>query len=392
MSLRIRMLQFGEDPSDFLRVADEVFRGDPAWVAPLEMELRERLDPAKNPFFQHAEGAAWVAYRDGRPVGRITAQVDQEHLRLHGDEAGFFGFFQTVDDEEVAHGLLRETERWLAERGMRRMRGPFSLSINEESGMLVEGFSRPPYVMMPHDRPWQAGLAESYGLRKVKDLYAWEYDSGRTPKRVLRAWEQVQQMSEVTFRSISLRHLARDVRVIMEIFNDAWSENWGFVPATEAEVDKLARDLLLVLDPHISFIVEIEGEPAAMCVCLPNVNESLAGLGSRPSPLGWARLLWRLKVRRPSSARLMLLGLKRRYWTHKRYGVLSAAMFVELEKRAVPRGYLRGELGWTLEDNRRINTAIRLMGARRTKRYRIFEKPIGEDSAEGRGTREEPSS
>ena len=377
MSVEVRELKLGQDRLDpFLQVADEVFRGDPAWVPPLEMELRERLDPSKNPFFQHAEGTAWVAWRDGRPVGRITAQIDREHLRVHDDGAGFFGFFQTVDDEEVAHALLAEAERWLALRGMARMRGPFSLSINEESGMLVEGFERPPFIMMPHDRPWQAGHAERYGLHKVKDLFAWEYDSGNTPKRVLAAWEKVRQMPEVCIRSVSMRHLSRDVRIIMEIFNDAWSENWGFVPATEPEVDKMARDLLLVLDPHISFIVEIDGAPAAMCICLPNVNECIADLGGRPSPLGWLKLLWRLKVRRPGSARLMLLGLKRKYWTHKRYGLLSAAMFVELEKRAVPRGYVRGELGWTLEDNRRINTAIRLMGAKQTKRYRIFEKTV----------------
>ena len=379
MTVEVRELKLGQDPLDpFLQVADEVFRGDPAWVPPLEMELRERLDPRKNPFFQHAVGTAWVAWRDGRPVGRITAQIDREHLRVHDDGAGFFGFFQTVDDEEVAHALLAEAERWLEARGMQRMRGPFSLSINEESGMLVEGFERPPFIMMPHDRPWQAGLAERYGLAKVKDLFAWEYESGNTPKRVISAWEKVRQMPEVRTRSVSMRHLSRDVRIIMEIFNDAWSENWGFVPATEAEVDKMARDLLLVLDPHISFIVEIDGEPAAMCICLPNVNECLADLGGRPSPLGWLKLLWRLKVRRPGSARLMLLGLKRKYWTHKRYGLLSAAMFVELEKRAVPRGYVRGELGWTLEDNRRINTAIRLMGAKQTRRYRIFEKAVSQ--------------
>ncbi len=375
--MEIRELKLGQDPLDpFLQVADEVFRGDAAWVPPLQMELRDRLDPASNPFFRHAEGTAWVAWRDGRPVGRITAQIDREHLRVHDDGAGFFGFFQTVDDEEVAHALLAEAERWLAARGMQRMRGPFSLSINEESGMLVEGFERPPFIMMPHDRPWQAGLAERYGLRKIKDLYAWEYESGNTPQRVVRAWEKVRQMPEVNIRSISTRQLSRDVRIVMEIFNDAWSQNWGFVPATEEEVDKMAKDLLLVLDPHISFIVEVAGEPAAMCICLPNVNECIADLGGRPSPLGWLKLLWRLKVRRPGSARLMLLGLHRKYWTHKRYGLLSAAMFVELEKRAVPRGYLRGELGWTLEDNRRINTAIRLMGAKQTKRYRIFEKAI----------------
>ncbi|UCF47519.1 MAG: hypothetical protein JSU89_10115 [Myxococcales bacterium] len=377
MSVEIKQHQPGKDLKDFIRVAFEVYRDDPAWVPPLNMEITDRLTPEKNPFFEHAEVALFTAWKDGNPVGRISAQIDHEHLRIHEDNVGFFGFFDTIDDQEVASALVAAAEKWLAARGITVMRGPLSLSINEETGMLVEGFESPPTIMSPHHRWYQGALAEGAGLQKVKDCYGWSYDVVPAPPRVQKAWDTINSLPEVRFRSVRPRMLKKEVHDILDVFNDAWQHNWGFVPATDAEAKKMAADLQLILDKELSFFAEIDGQPVAICVCLPNLNEAIFDLNGKLSPVNIAKLLWRLKIRRPKSARLMLLGIRTEFRGKKRYAPLALAVIGELVRRGLKQGYEWAELGWTLEDNRLINTAIQSMGAKIYKRYRLFEKPIG---------------
>ncbi len=376
MSLQIQQFAPGTHLNEFIGVQREVFRGDPHYIPPLDFELRERVSPKKNPFFEHAEGTLFVAKKDGRLVGRCSAQICQEHLRAHDDAAGFFGFFDTIDDQDVATALLSRAEKWLGERGMKTMRGPFSLSINEESGTLVEGFDSPPVIMMPHSREWQGGLAEAYGLQKSKDLLAWKYNTEAPPPRVKRAWEAMNALPEVSFRSVDMKNLRRELDLVIEIFNDAWADNWGFVPSTEAEVNALAELLQYILDPRMAFFVEVKGEPVGMVVCLPNINEATRDLNGKLAPFGWAKLVWRLKVQKVRSARLMLLGIKQKMRGVKRYGALSTAMYAELVIRA-GEYYDWAELGWTLEDNKLINLGIRGMRAKVYKKYRVYEKAIG---------------
>ena len=377
MSIEIKQHQPGKDLKDFIQVAFEVYRDDPAWVAPLNMEITDRLTPEKNPFFEHAEVALFTAWKDGKAVGRISAQIDHEHLRIHQDNAGFFGFFDTVDDQEVASALVAAAEEWLVSRGMTVMRGPFSLSINEETGLLVEGFDSPPAIMMAHHRSYQEALAEGAGLQKVKDCYAWKYHVVPAPPRAQKAWETINSLPEVRFRSVHPRNLKKEVRDILDVFNDAWQHNWGFVPATDAEAKKMAADLQLILDKEISFFAEIDGQPVAICVCLPNLNEVIADFQGKLNPVTIGKLIWRLKIRGPKSARLMLLGVRTELRGKKRYAPLATAVIAELVRRGLKEGYDWAELGWTLEDNRLINAAIRSMGAKIYKRYRLFEKPIG---------------
>ena len=360
-----------------IQVAFEVYRDDPAWVPPLHMEISDRLSPKKNPFFEHAEVALFTAWKDGKAVGRISAQIDHEHLRIHQDNAGFFGFFDTLDDQEVASALVAAAEEWLVGRGMTVMRGPFSLSINEETGMLVEGFDSPPTIMMSHHHSYQEALAEGAGLQKVKDCYGWKYDVVAAPARAQKAWEAINSLPEVRFRSVSPRSLKKEVRDILDVFNDAWQHNWGFVPATDAEAKKMAADLQLILDKELSFFAEIDGQPVAICVCLPNLNEVIRDFEGKLNPVTVAKLIWRLKIRGPKSARLMLLGVRTDLRGKKRYAPLATAVIAELVRRGLKEGYEWAELGWTLEDNRLINAAIRSMGAKIYKRYRLFEKPIG---------------
>ena len=377
MSVEIKQHEPGKDLKDFIQVAFEVFEDDPAWVPPLHMEITDRLSPEKNPFFEHAEVALFTAWKDGKAVGRISAQIDHEHLRIHEDNAGFFGFFDTIDDQEVASALVAAAEEWLVSRGMTVMRGPFSLSINEETGMLVEGFDSPPTIMSPHHRSYQGGLAEGAGLAKVKDCYGWKHQVVPAPPRAQKAWETITSLPEVRFRSVRPRHIQKEVHEILDVFNDAWQHNWGFVPATDSEAKKMAADLQLILDKELSFFAEIDGQPVAICLCLPNLNEVIFDFKGKLNPVTVGKLIWRLKIRRPKSARLMLLGIRTDLRGKKRYAPLALAVIAELVRRGLKRGYEWAELGWTLEDNRLINAAIRSMGSTIYKRYRLFEKPIG---------------
>jgi GNAT superfamily N-acetyltransferase len=377
MSIEIKEHRPGKNLKDFIQVAFDVYRDDPAWVPPLYMEITDRLTPGKNPFFDHAEVALFTAWQDGKAVGRISAQIDHEHLRVHKDNAGFFGFFDTVNDQEVASALLGAAEEWLSMRGITAMRGPFSLSINEETGMLVEGFDSPPTIMSPHHRPYQGALTEGAGLHKVKDCYGWKYQVVPAPARAQKAWETIKSLPEVRFRSVSPWKLRKEVHDILDVFNDAWRENWGFVPATDAEAKKMAADLQLILDKELSFFAEIDGQPVGICVCLPNLNEVIRDFQGKLSPINVGKLVWRLKIRRPKSARLMLLGIRTELRGKKRYAPLATAIIAELVRRGLKQGYEWAELGWTLEDNRLINAAIQSMGAKVYKRYRLFEKPIG---------------
>jgi hypothetical protein len=376
MSVEIRQHSPGRDVGDFIRAGHVVFASDPAWVPALHYELRERLSPAKNPFFTRGEAMLFTAWRGRELVGRCSAQLDREHLRVHRDRTGFFGFFDTLDDVEVAQALLTSARNWLRARGVERMIGPFSLYANEEVGVLIEGFEHPPVLMMAHSRPYQAALCEAAGLRKEKDLLAYRYDEMTIPPRAQRAWEEVSKLPEVTLRSIDVAHMQREIGPIMDIYNDAWTGKWCFVPALPDEVRKVAADLKLIADPDLAFIADVNGEPAGMCIMLPNINESIADLNGRLLPFGFLKLWYRLKVKHPTSCRLMMLGIREDIRKQRRYGGLSAAMYVETCKRGLAKGYRWSELSWTREDDAPINLGIRSMGARVYKRYRVFQGPL----------------
>lgn len=378
MTVEIRRHEPGKDTKDFMRAGHEVFRGDPAWVAPLDMVLGERLDPAKDPFHRHAEVALFTAWKDGRLVGRTSATVDKFWLDTWKDDTGHFGYFDTIDDPEVARALLQAAEDWLRSKGMKRMNGPMSLSANHEIGLLVEGFDDPPCLDMGHSRKWQGALAEACGLVKEKDLFAWKYETKNGfNARTENAWKHLAEMPEVKLRSINLSKMREELGLVMEIYNETWAGKWGYVPIAGDELDKMAADLRLVLDPDMAFVAEVDGQPAGMCITVPNLNEVIGDLQGSLFPFGWAKLLWRTKVNHPHSARLILLGVREAIRKNvKKYGFLSAAMYVEVAQRGKAKGYEWGELSWTREDDAPINLGIRSMGARIYKKYRVYEKPL----------------
>lgn len=375
MTVQIREIRLGGNLRPFLEVVDDIYGDDPAYVRPLDMLVRQQLS-RKNPFFEHAQGTIFVAFRDRRCVGRVTAQIDKEHLARYGDSVGFFGFFDTIDDVEVARALLDRAGQWLQARDMKFIRGPLSLCTNEEVGCLVDGFDTPPMIMMTHHRSYQGGLIEAAGFEKLKDLYAWHYTVGEVPERARKAHEAVKAMPEVKRRRVDLKHLERDVRVVMDIYNDAWSENWGFVPLTESELRKMASDMRLLLMPELTQIVEIDGEPVGVGLALPNINELIGDLHGKLFGAGLFKLLWRLKVAGPKTARLIILGIRHKIRQNRRYAPLSTYMYVEMNRSAERVGVKSGELSWTLEDNAPVNVGIRFMGGKVYKTYRVYQRSL----------------
>jgi hypothetical protein len=376
MTIEIRQHVPGKELDDFLRVPALLFKGDPAWVPPLDLMVREQLTPSKNPFFAHSQVSLFTARRDGKLVGRISAQIDGEHQKRYGDGVGFFGFFDTIDDVEVAKALLARAHEWLKARGMRAMRGPLSLSINEEVGVLIEGFDTPPMIMMPHHTRYQSKLIEAAGLQKAKDFYAWRYRVTDLPPRARKAHEQITSLPEVKLRTADRSRMDEEIKNMLEIQDDAWRDNWGHVSLTAAEGKAISEALKLLVDKELAVFADIDGQTAGMAIALPNLNEVIADLDGKLLPLGWAKLLYRLKVSKPKTARLCLLGIRKQYRTVKRYMALSLAMVAEIQMRGRALGVEWGELSWTLEDNTPVNLLIRSVKGEIYKKYRLYEQPL----------------
>ena len=359
----------------FIRIPNKVFESDPAWISPLLIERRMHLSARSNPYFQHARWQAWIAWRGQEPVGRISAQIDALHLERYGDATGFFGMLDAEDREETFAALLGTAEQWLREQGMRRVRGPFSLSINEETGLLVEGFDTPPVFMMGHARPYYGTHVEHYGYRKAKDMLAYLGPPVFPPPPAMQRLI-ARAAPHVRVRPLDRKRFSQEISLMRDIFNDAWAENWGFIPFTAAEFHELGRNLRFLIGPELIQIAEVDGEAAAFVVALPNVNEAIRGLDGRLFPTGWLRLLWRLKVRFPSTARIPLMGVRRRFH-HTRIGPGLAFLVIDAVRHHLHRrGVKQVEASWVLEDNSGMRSIIESVGAHAYKRYRVYERQL----------------
>ena len=359
----------------FIRFAWRVYRNDLHWVPPLLMERHEFLDPTKNPFYLHAEVALFLARRGGEIVGRIAAVEDRNFNSFHGSKVAYFGLFECIDDVRVATALFQAVRDWARARGLESILGPMNLSTNYEVGLLVEGFDSDPYLQMPYNPRYYGELFEKCGLEKAKDLYAWERSASPPPERFVRVAEKIRAQSEVKIRSVNLREFDAEVARIKEVYNAAWEKNWGFVPMTDREFDKLARDLRQFVVPQLALIAECQGEPIAFSLTIPDYNQALKKLDGRLTtygiPLGLLKLLY--YARKIDRVRLMALGVKSGW---RRRGI-EAVLVVESIRQTHRLGYQGGEVSWTLEDNDLINRAIEAVGCTRTKRYRVYRAPTG---------------
>lgn len=358
----------------FLRLPWRIYADDPNWVPPLLVEQRKLLNRKKHPFHQHAEVEYYLARRGDEVVGRIAAIVNHRHVEFHGEPAGFFGFFECADDPAAATLLINTAADFVGARGMRSLRGPMSFSTNEECGLLVDGFDRPPMIMTTHNPPWYERLLESAGLRRVKEMYAYLLAEIAEPERLMRSVSRIAERSGAVVRPIRMKELRAEIERIREVYNSAWQRNWGFVPMTEAEFDEMAKQMKQIVDPELCLIAEIDGEPVGFTLVLPDLNQAIRHTNGRLLPFGLFKLLW--YARRIDQVRVLTLGVKPEY---RRHG-LDAMLMLRGYRRALELGYRRSEASWILEDNLPMRRIMERLGWQVYKTYRVYEKPIAPPS------------
>jgi GNAT superfamily N-acetyltransferase len=361
------------DAKAFITFPWRVYANDPQWVPPLILERKAFLNPHKNPFFQHAEVQLFLARRNGESVGRIAAVLNTAHDQYHHEHGGFFGLFECLPDAAAAAtALLHAAAGWVRERGATFLRGPVNLSTNElDCGLLVDNFDRPPVFHSAYNPPYYATFIEANGFAKCRDLLAFSraYDPP-PPPRLQHAMARLQARRQVTIRQVNMRHFTAEVARITAIYNDAWSDNWGFVPLTDAEAQHMAKVLKLAVFPELTLLAEMQGEPVGCFVAIPDLNPALRHLHGHLTP--WGLLRFCARRRRINTVRVVMLGVKKRY---RRLGI-DLMLLAEAWKQVPKRGVLYGELGWILEDNHLMLRALEEIGAQPCKRYRLYQKDL----------------
>jgi GNAT superfamily N-acetyltransferase len=377
VSVTVRPVETRKDKKAFVDFAWEAYRGDPAWVPPLKDEVHGLITPGKNPWFEHARAQLWLAERGGRVVGRISAQVDdlvQEHM---GKGVGQWGFFDALDGEAAA-ALIKSAEDWLRAQGMTSALGPISLSIWDEPGLEIEGFDEPPTAMMGHHRPEYRAWIEEAGYEKAKDLLTYELDitNWEDPK-IDRLIAMGERNPHIRIRMVDKSRFNEEARVILNLLNDAWSSNWGYVPLTEAEIAYAGKKLKPIIFNELVRIAELDGEPVAFMLTIPDINELTADLNGELFPFNFIKLLWRLRKPRTRRLRVPLMGVSRKLH-HSRLASQLAFMMIEYTRRDATTKYgaTHGEFGWILEDNKGMLSIAQLPGAEVNHRYRIYQKQL----------------
>jgi len=373
----IRPVQGKKDKKAFVDFAWEVYKDDPHWVPPLKDEVHGLITPGKNPWFEHGKAQLWLAERGGKIVGRISAQVDelvQEHMT---PGTGNWGFLDALD-EEAAHALIATAEDWLRAQGMKQALGPISLSIWDEPGLEIEGFSEDPTAMMGHHRPEYRGWIESAGYAKAKDLLTYEVDIAHwDDPKINRLISMGERNPHIRIRMVDKSKFNEEARIILNILNDAWSSNWGYVPLTEAEIAYAGKKLKPIIYNELVRVAEIDGEPVAFMITIPDINELTKDLNGELFPFNFIKLLWRLRNPRVKRARVPLMGVAKKL-QQSRLASMLAFMMIEYTRRdCVGKfGINVGEFGWILEDNKGMLSIAELPGARINHRYRIYEKQL----------------
>ncbi len=375
MTVEIIPVESQAELERFIRLPMRLSARDPHYVAPLMFERREALSRKVNPFFQHADAQFWLAVDGGRDVGRISAQIDHLAKTDPAAPAGYFGMIAAEDDPAVFAALFRTAEDWLRARGRAQALGPFNLSINEEVGLLIDGFDTRPMLMMGHDQPYVARRVEEQGYAKAKDVYAYISETfvfnDLIEKRLKRPLPP-----GMVLRQVRMEKFREEVTIFTDILNDAWSENWGSAAITEAEAKYLGDSLRLILNKEWFWFVEIDGEPAAFIVLLPNLIDLIHDMKGSLLPFGWAKLIWRLKFRPIVSARVPLMGVRKKFQRDRRGALAPFVLIDAIRKKSVPQGLQRCEYSWILEDNRPMRHILEGLSARIYKTYRIYGKQL----------------
>ncbi len=370
-SLSIRPIASKKETEAFIRFAWEIYRDSPAWVPPLLMDRRKLMDRKGNPFYSHSEAEFFLARRDEKIVGRIGAIVNRNHNKEHADKLGFFGFFECIDDQSVATALVQTAREWLRARGMTALRGPASPSVNDEYGLLIDGFQHTPAVLMPYNPPYYARLLEGAGLAKCKDLYAYlmREENVFSPK-FARVAELVRKREDLTVRPINMKDFKNEIKLIKGLYNSAWQHNWGAVPMTDDEFNALAKDLKPVVVPELVLIAEHKGVPVGFSLSLPDLNIALKHNKKGRLLPGLFHLMTRKKEIK--LVRIIVLGII----PEKIKSGAGSLLLYETGKRGIEMGYPFGEASWVLEDNVMMNRAAEFMNGEKYKTYRIYEASL----------------
>jgi GNAT superfamily N-acetyltransferase len=375
MSVEIIEVKTAKEKKVFIDFEWEINKNTPNWVSPLKMERTKILNIKKNPFFQHSEIQLFLAKKDGKISGRIAAITNENYTKFQKDDAGFWGFFDCIDDQETANALFDAAANWLKNKNRDKMIGPMNPSLNDEAGLLIDGFDTPPYIMMTHNPEYYSKLVDGYGNKKAKDVFALhvtvEDANTHISEKMRRVADKTMKRYKIKLREIDLKNFKKDVNTIMEIYNDAWSDNWGFVPFTDAEIDILAADLKQITDPRMVLFAEISGEPIGFIVTIPNINEVLVNIpNGKLFPSGVFKLLTGIK--KIKTLRVIILGIKK---GHQRSG-LGANLYLKSILLAKELGYEASEMSWILEDNYTMIRPLEDFGAKKYKKYRIYTYPL----------------
>ena len=365
------------DRKRFVDFAWEVYKDDPHWVPPLKDEVLALITSGKNPWFEHAEAAFWLAERGGRVVGRVSAQVDQLVLEHMGAGTGQLGMFEALD-AEAAGALIATAEEWLRSKGMTRSVGPISISIWDEPGLLIDGFDEAPTAMMGHHRPEYRGWVEAAGYGKAKDLFTYELDIriDMIPM-IARLIAAGQKNPRIRLRQVDKSRFDEEAATILNLLNDAWSDNWGFVPLTPSEIAYAGKKLKPIIYEDLVVICELDGEPVSFMITIPDINEALKPLNGSLFPFGWAKLLWWLRKPRVKRMRVPLMGVAKKLQGSRIAGQLAFMMIEYCRKNSVEvYGASHGEFGWVLEDNQGMMSIAQLPGSGINKTYRVYEKAL----------------
>jgi hypothetical protein len=382
-SVSIRPVRTRSELKRFVKVPFGLHRESEQWVPPLIFERMQFLDRKKNPWFEHGEAEYFLAERDGEPVGRITAHIDHRWDEYQGGKDAMFGFFEAAEDPEVVRALLDAASEWALARGRERLLGPMDFTTNDEIGILIEGFERKPMILEPWHPPYYQRLIEAEGFAKAMDVLMWELRMGELKEgekfdpSIHEAADKALRDEGIVIRNMRKRDMANEVRRFMDVYNEAWGDNWGFVPITDAEVEFQAKNLKQVLDEEWTFMAEKDGEVVGAALTLPDINRVMAGLNGRLLPFGWAKFL--LGKRKIDRLRVFALGVKHDY----RHTGVAAGLYLEhIKMAAKPDKIHWGEMGWILETNKPMNRAMEGMGGKVVKKYRLYERSLrGADPA-----------
>ncbi len=376
--IQIVEVKSGRDMNRFIKFPFKLYKDDPNWVPPLIAERKSFFDKNKNPFFRYSRVKYFLAKKNGKLAGRIASIVNYNHNAFHEDRVGFFGFFECIDDYDVASVLFRVALIELKKEGLVVMRGPTNFSTNYELGFVIDNFDSPPMVNMPYNPNYYIDFMEKFGFRKSKDLYAFKMTrDNRPPERVEKIVERIKHKENVKVRNLDMRNFKSELKVVNKIYNKAWSKNWGFIPLPDDEFLHIAKDMKEIVDPDLIFIAEVDGNPIGFSMALPNVYQILPYTKGRLFPFGAIKLLWHSKIKNKiNSLRIITMGIEHDY---QKRGI-DNVFYLETFNRGLEKGYEWGEISWVLEDNELMIRVAKLLGAEHYKTYRVFDLPLGAET------------